>query len=201
MEKPDYDFWDQQPEYNLGNAAALCCDIEPERWVRGTPQKVLTMEQRLLREVKYRDTSSTRSVTSYGGTTYQQTIRGEQFFKREDLRSWADETGQRQLMPFLFPEGREQSNTDDARMRSDTREALLYIIGLLAHVVVKQRGGNDLGTNDKPNQSGIATVLTQQAEELHASTAGLSDSQLNDRLKEAFQEVKNRQKDKTRITK
>lgn len=122
-------------------------------------------------------------------------------FKQEDLRSWAIETKQCQIMPFLFPENRAQDSTDAPPMRADTREALLYIIGLLAHVVVKQRVGNDLGTKDKPNQSGIATLLTQQAEELLASTQGLGSTQLSERLKEAFQEVKNRQEAKTRITK
>lgn len=53
MEKPDYDFWEKQPRYTLSEAAYLCCDFEPERLTRDTPQKVRAMEQRLLREVRF----------------------------------------------------------------------------------------------------------------------------------------------------
>lgn len=207
MEKPDYDFWEKQPRYTLSEAAYLCCDFEPEpepeqeQFPRDTRQKVCAMAERLLREVEFCVTGGSsirlvRILPSHGDDVDSKLFRrgtpGKRLFKREDLRSWAIKTEQRQLMPFLFPEERVQDNTKESQLRSDSKEALLYIIGLLAHVVVKQRGGNDLGTNDKPNQSGIATALMQQAKELCASTQGLSPTHLSERLKEAFQEVKNR---------
>lgn len=144
MEKPDYDFWEKQPRYTLSEAAYLCCDIEPEpepeqeqeQLPRDIPQKVRAMAARLLREVSFWVTGYSHfrivrilppqdpDVDSDLSKLWRKNTPGKRLFKREDLRSWAMETGQRDLMPFLFPEDREQSNTDDARMRADTEEAL-----------------------------------------------------------------------------
>ena len=194
MDKPDYDFWDRQPEYNLAEAAALCCDIEPQRWTQENPEptKVVSMGRRLLKEVEFRDTSYTRHTENWiTRETDSRRVKGERYFQREKLRQWAEGTGQRQAMPFLFPEDRARGSTEEPHTRVDTKGALLYIIGLLAHALVK-RSGKDLGTPEAPNQAGIARVVLKQAEDLGASREGLSPSHLSERLKEAFEEVRHR---------
>lgn len=189
MEKPDYEFWSQQPEYKAWEAAHLCCDIEPRRWTRAEPEpaKVSSMHERIIREVNYRTTSR----KSYPDNSRVQCTRTEKWFRQETLRFWAEETGQRAAMPFLFPEDRIESANDESGLRGDSKEAFLFLIGLLAHSLV-EKGGSDLGTNDKPNKSGIVRAIKRQAENLGASTRGLSDSQLSERLKEALEEVKQR---------
>jgi hypothetical protein len=197
MDKPNYPFWEQQPEFTLEDAAALCCDIEPEKWDwqhNPKPKNVEAMERRLKQDVDHRDTS--RMVTAYNvfsGKTEPTRVRGDLVFRREALKEWADKTGQRKLMPVLFPEDRGSVETGRSSMRSDTSEALLFIIGLLAHALARQ-GGNDLRTGAKLNQLGIAKAIKAQAEQLGAEIRGLGETQLSERLKDALAEVDNRRK-------
>jgi hypothetical protein len=110
--KPEYAHWDRQPEYVLTDAAQLCCDNEPQPWARETiSPKVEAMARRIKVELTAcRDTSQTFYSPSYGGgKPLPIHVPGEQFYKRVDLREWAERTGQRAAMPFLFPEDRTES--------------------------------------------------------------------------------------------
>ncbi|WP_295449644.1 hypothetical protein [uncultured Thiodictyon sp.] len=92
--KPDYAFWDQQPEYVTHDAAFLCCDRNPPQGIDfkdADYRKLEVIAARLKREVPCRDVG--KSV----------------YFQRSDLRDWAESTGQRSAMPFLFPEDRAES--------------------------------------------------------------------------------------------
>lgn len=91
MAKPDYGFWAAQPEYSVYVAAYLCCDREPDNVTRDRelPIVALAMKNRLLAEVPYRQNSLDF---------------GYEYIRQADLREWAEATGQRGAMPFLFPE-------------------------------------------------------------------------------------------------
>lgn len=82
--KPDYSLWDVRPGYTLSIACWLCCDLEPQNATPAspTPPKVRDMRALLLRGFPSRQ------------------------YTRGGLREWAERTGQREVMPFLFPEDR-----------------------------------------------------------------------------------------------
>ena len=196
MGKPDYEHWDAQPEYYRDDAAALCCDLEPEPWnlkTNPTPRRVSAMALRLQREVPSEDT--TRRGTEYNTSTreyYGIVTSKHRLFRRANLRQWAEATGQRALMPFLFPEDREPEEAAEAPpMRADSREALLLLIGLLAHALA-EKGGPDLKTDRGPKQAGIIRELRKAARKLGVPMDGLSDTTLQERLKDALTEVGNR---------
>ncbi len=91
MAKPDYAFWAAQPEYSVYVAAYLCCDSEPDDVThdRMLPAKVRAMKNRLMAEVPYRENPF---------------VFGIEYIQQVVLRQWAEATGQRAAMPFLFPE-------------------------------------------------------------------------------------------------
>ena len=194
MNKPDYVYWDAQPQYSLTHAAALCCDLEPENWTvkDPAPPRVSAMRTRLVREVPYKD--ATRNTSHWNDIThehYTRRIPGDKFFERDALRQWAEKTGQRALMPFLFPEDREPEGAESPAMRADTRESLLLLIGLLSHALA-EKGGPDLKTTKGPKQAGIIRELRKVARQLGVPLEGLSDTVLNDRLAAALSEVNHR---------
>ncbi len=186
MAKPDYEYWDAQPEYSYWDAAALCCDLEPESWNWKTnppPPRVDAMARRLKREVPSEDT------TPRG---YYVAATSGLLFRRVNLRQWAEDTGQRAQMPFLFPEDREPEEAAEAPpMRADSREAFLMLIGLLTHALA-EKGGPDLKTDRGPKQAGIIRELRKAARKLGVPMDGLSDTTLQERLKDALTEVGNR---------
>ena len=96
MDKPDYDFWAAQPLYSRINAAFLCCDLEPEDTPEGGygPPKVAAMYARLGGHRKPLAKGDIWKIP--GGKDY--------LMARGFLREWAEVTGQRPAMPFLFPE-------------------------------------------------------------------------------------------------
>ena len=96
MDKPDYDFWAAQPLYSRINAAFLCCDLEPEDTPEGGygPPKVAAMYARLGGHRKPLAKGDIWKIP--GGKDY--------LMARGFLRDWAEVTGQRAAMPFLFPE-------------------------------------------------------------------------------------------------
>lgn len=105
MVKPDYDYWAAQPEFSRIDAAFLCCDLEPEAVKRGEfgPPKVAAMYRRIADELPNRPTGW-NGLTLAGGRGGAVTIGGDSYVSREDLRQWAEATGQRAAIPFLFPE-------------------------------------------------------------------------------------------------
>lgn len=143
MDKPDYAFWGNQPEYNLNDAAHLCCDMEPQRWeLHDIPRKLDAMARRIRAEVPCsRDTSQTTHSPNYGGgKPLPVHIPGDQFYSFDGLREWAERTGQREAMPFLFPEDRTTQLEPQASQKPTkepgtvtTREepAVLDILGAL----------------------------------------------------------------------
>ena len=100
MAKPDYAFWAAQPEYTLRDAAFLCCDLEPEnpsnRDYQESP-RVAAMFSRIEREIPNRPPAEDAFLHGPApGWSH--------LVSREALRAWAEDTGQRAVMPFLFPE-------------------------------------------------------------------------------------------------
>ena len=105
MAKPEYAHWARQPEYSLDHASWLCCDLEPEAPKRGVfpSPRVKAMYDRLKGEVSH--SPAVKEGVKQGNFG---PIRTRQFLtpkvSREALRQWAEATGQRAAMPFLFPE-------------------------------------------------------------------------------------------------
>jgi hypothetical protein len=184
MATPDYTFWDGQEEFSQLVAAALCCDIEPEYWTRENPvpPKLREMEKRILQEVKYRDTSRTERVWNQNWREWRtHHIQGERFFGRTKLKTWAETKGLRP--PFLFPEDRNESKED--RIRADTKESLLVMIALLSRALV-EKAGPGAGTPEDPTQAFLVRRIQEEAKACKFQGSGLSPSNLNLRLKEAF---------------
>ena len=185
MDKPDYDFWAAQPLYSRINAAFLCCDLEPEDTPEGGygPPKVAAMYARLGGHRKPLAKGDIWKIP--GGKDY--------LMSRGFLREWAEVTGQRAAMPFLFPEDRENGEEETNAMRADTKEGYLFLIGLLVHALA-ERGGHAFNSNRGPKQSGILGLLEATAKRLGAPMDGLGKSQGNGKLSEALKEVRYRQK-------
>ena len=186
MAKPDYAFWAAQPEYTLRNAAFLCCDLEPEnpsnRDYQESP-RVAAMFSRIEREIPNRPPAEDAFLHGPApGWSH--------LVSREALRAWAEDTGQRAVMPCLFWE-EEETNSDS--MRGEAKAGYLFLIGLLVHALA-ERGGPALNSNRGPKQSGILGLLEATAKRLGAPMDGLGKSQGNGKLSEALKEVRYRQK-------
>jgi len=113
MDKPDYGFWEKQPSYSFLNAAALCCDIDPQDWQMHSV-KVKAMLRRLEREVD-RD-----GPDCFGDPSANRVL-------RHTLIKWAERNGERP--PFLFPEARADNQTEwgfthDTRLLRIVREVI-----------------------------------------------------------------------------
>ena len=184
MDKPDYDFWAAQPLYSRINAAFLCCDLEPEDTPEGGygPPKVAAMYARLGGHRKPLAKGDIWKIP--GGKDY--------LMSRGFLREWAEVTGQRAAMPFLFPEDRENGEEETNAMRADTKEGYLFLIGLLVHALAG-KSGQDAKDTQGPKNAGILRLLEATAKRLEVPMAGLGKSQGSDKLTAALVEVGNRQ--------
>ena len=186
MAKPDYAFWAAQPEYTLRNAAFLCCDLEPENpsnWdYRESPRVAATLS-RIKKEIPNRPPAEDAFLHGPApGWSH--------LVSREALRAWAEDTGQRAVMPFLFWEEEEEINSD--AMRADTKEGYLFLIGLLVHALAG-KSGQDAKDTQGPKNAGILRLLEATAKRLEVPMAGLGKSQGSDKLTAALVEVGNRQ--------
>jgi len=114
--------------------------------------------------------------------------RTREFFRGPDLAAYAKQRGRPGLFGF-----EEDSETPADTMRADTREGYQYLIGLLAHALA-EKGGAKYKTAKGPNQSTVSDLLRETAKALGASTTGLSDTRLSEKLSQALQEVENRRK-------
>ncbi len=189
MPKPDYAYWDRQQEIERMDAAFLCCDFEPEKHTEDHPafRRTLAMVRRLDEEVPCirRGGSSDPRVLCFPETT----------FRYDALRQWAEKTGQRAHMPFLFPEDRGSLTTDTQgaeSMGTVTKEGYLFLIGLLVQTFADS-AKNLRNLNGEPNQSELLRQLEQKAKALMVSMDGLGKTQFNEKVSAALLEVKNRQ--------
>lgn len=198
MPKPDYAHWGAQPEYSLSDAAWLCCDLEPETPTREKPlpRRVSAMYARLDKEVSH--TPSERKTFHQGwlnGEVHTRTQRITPYVRRDNLRQWAERTGQRGAMPFLFPEDRDTGeDLETESLRVDTKEGYLFLIGLLVHTIADM-GGPAMKTPKGPNKTGILERLGRTARSLGVAMDGLGKSQGNEKLSAALTEIENRKRD------
>lgn len=172
MPKPDYAHWGAQPEYSLSDAAWLCCDLEPETPTRENPlpRRVSAMYARLDKEVSH--TPSERKTFHQGwlnGEVHTRTQRITPYVRRDNLRQWAERTGQRGAMPFLFPEdwdtGAEDFETES--LRADGKETMLFLIGMLALTLMENPN------NPKPKpKSEVYRMLARRAKGWGLDTKG-----------------------------
>jgi hypothetical protein len=92
MARPNYLFWDRQDTYSPWDLSFLCLDEEPGPRGRSYPSRQhAAVVVAILQDIK------DKAVSKF--PDYQ--------FRRSDLRDWAERTGRRFAMPFLFPEDRE----------------------------------------------------------------------------------------------
>lgn len=96
MNKPYYDRWDGIDRFPVKKAMYLCADIEPPEVGLVVSAELIEMVARIKKEVPCQEVA-----TEWGGK-WDKTL----YVKRSDLREWAERTGQRAAMPFLFPEDR-----------------------------------------------------------------------------------------------
>lgn len=171
MPKPDYAHWGAQPQYSLLDAAFLCCDLEPENITRDNPlpPRVKAMQARLNKEVSHTP-SVTRTVHEcWLGEPNVRTHYHTPYFLRENLRKWAERTGQRGAMPFLFPEdwdtGAEDFETES--LRADGKETMLFLIGMLALTLME----NPNNAKPKP-KSEVYRMLARRAKGWGLDTKG-----------------------------
>lgn len=203
MAKPDYAFWAAQPEYSLTNASWLCCDMEPETTTRDNPEppRVRSMYLRLDREVAHTPSSWIETVvTGPAWGTFEDTVRRithyeTPFVLRVALKEWAEATGQRAAMPFLFTEDLAAGDPGEDSLRADTKEGYLFLIGLLVHALA-EKGGPDLRTpRGDPKPAGILRQLERVAQNLKVGMDGLGKSQGNEKLSVALAEIENRRRE------
>lgn len=201
MAKPDYGYWGVQPEYSLRDAGFLCCDQEPESYIRGNPYppRVDAMMKRLMREVDKKfspgvgpTTTISATGNDHGDWAYTGDAPSRFLFPREFLRQWAETTGQREAMPFLFPEDQGTADPAEDSLRADTKDGYLFLIGLLVHALAG-KGGPALKTPQGPNQAGIHRLVLEVAGTLKVSTEGLGRSQFNEKVVKALVVVKEHQ--------
>ncbi|MCC7278202.1 MAG: hypothetical protein IT487_07785 [Chromatiaceae bacterium] len=148
MDKPNYLVWDAVSVFTPVQAAALCCDIQPDNWNdsgraeirKPTPQVVLAMADTLQREAE-------PDIKQTGSWEYRGRVqaRTKTTFHRHRLRAWAEATGHLAAMPFLLtPEERAiptpQPGPASVR-RADAESNLYALVGLLS-LALAERGGN-----------------------------------------------------------
>lgn len=157
----DLQFWSDQPEYTLQNAAFLCCNREPGEANKTDWPRIQAMERRLLTEVPFRDTSRTeRSHNNWLGVDQDISHPGEKLFKREDLRAWAEKNGLRPK--FLFPEEQNKNNISKGQegKPSRDRDNILRMLGLMARAVI-DKNSPKYGNQGSPNISQLAEIITR----------------------------------------
>lgn len=158
--KPDYDLWDRCFEYPMMTAAWLCCDMEPpaSNEEKDTPERVTAMLESLLKW-KYPRAWGRRNLQEVIGFLPYHAARWNNAFTRKTLRKFAEETGQRKFMPFLFPEDRPSKNTQNETLYEVIR-ALSIALSEAHPDTLKKKDGRPLVGSDKPGgTSGIVGHL------------------------------------------
>lgn len=203
MAKPNYAYWAAQPAYSLQDAAFLCCDREPEEVARDhlLPPMVRHMLSRIRQEVEHSPDKITETVGSgpnwVTGQVTSRTVTRQLTprVSRDALRQWAEATGQRAAMPFLFTEDLAAGDPGEDSLRADTKEGYLFLIGLLVHALA-EKGGPDLRTpRGDPKPAGILRQLERVAQNLKVGMDGLGKSQGNEKLSAALAEIENRRRE------
>lgn len=166
MAKPDYSYWDLQPEVDRIAAAFLCCDEEPAGdLTKGHPRfhQVLATLKRLDDDIP-----AIRTRGEFGAT----------LFKKTYLRNWAERTGRREAAPWLFPE-------DRRKQAPTTRDNTLpNIVGaMLALFLDTDDKGNKLSVFASQNEI-IAALL-----ERYNHKPGISESNLKKQFAAAKQSL------------
>ncbi|WP_295586880.1 hypothetical protein [uncultured Lamprocystis sp.] len=87
----------------MKTAMYLCADLEPPEAGQGvfSSKELFEMLERIKKEVPCQDVVTRESEWAKA--------KGILYCKRADLRKWAERTGQRSAMPFLFPEDRTEA--------------------------------------------------------------------------------------------
>jgi hypothetical protein len=144
--EPNYRYWDTKSTYNLLQAAWLFCGYTPPNSLpppSKTPSEVQDVTIRLLEEVPHENRAEARRIT-HGGPATPQVVHdnlhipwmdsgireNKLFFKREDLRRWAEDNKLEDVAIFLFPERRQKPAPDKWGFQHDTR-----LLGVAREVV------------------------------------------------------------------